>query len=180
MFYITIAFAGVYMTYYHFSGTGLSSAELYEQEMEEAEANIQAYLARQESPVDENSVEVLTDENQLAMGKTLYETNCVACHGYLGEGGVGPNLTDEYWIHGGTINDIFKTIKYGVPEKGMISWQAQLRPKDMQQVSSYIMTLVGTNPPNGKEPQGEKMEATPTDTEAPQDSSQAQAIGMNE
>ena len=180
MFYITIAFAGIYMTYYHFAGIGLSSAEQYAQEMEEAEEAVKAYLARQESVVDENSVEILEDENQIAMGQTLFNTNCAACHGFLGEGGVGPNLTDEYWIHGGTINDIFKTIKYGVPEKGMISWQAQLRPKDMQQVASYIVTLQGTNPPNAKEPEGEKMEAGKPETEAPQDSSQAQAIGMEE
>jgi cytochrome c oxidase cbb3-type subunit 3 len=76
-------------------------------------------------------------------------------------------MTDEYWIHGGGIKNIFKTIKYGVPEKGMISWQSQLSPSDMQKVASYILTLEGTNPPNPKEPQGEiwKEEATaPADT----------------
>jgi len=182
MFYITIGFAVVYMTYYHFTDMGLSQQEQYEMEMEEAQERIQAYLSRQTAQVDETNVEMIEDESQLAMGKTLYETNCVACHGIMGEGGVGPNLTDEYWIHGGTIKDVFKTIKYGVPEKGMISWQAQLRPKDMHQVSSYIMTLVGTNPPNGKEPQGEKIQAGNSDDLSPQqDSTQTdQSIGLAE
>ena len=81
-------------------------------------------------------------------------TNCMPCHGTMGEGTIGPNFTDEYWIHGGSIKDIFTTIKYGVPEKGMISWSSQLRPTAMQNVASYIMTLQGTNPPNGKAPEG--------------------------
>ena len=86
---------------------------------------------------------------------TADETDtCAACHGQKGEGTVGPNFTDEYWIHGGGIKNIFKTIKYGVPEKGMISWQSQLKPSDMQKVGSYILTLKGTNPPNPKAPQG--------------------------
>ena len=76
------------------------------------------------------------------------------CHGQKGEGLVGPNFADEYWIHGGGIKNVFKVIKYGVPDKGMIAWQAQLKPADMQKVGSYILTLQGTNPPNPKAPQG--------------------------
>ena len=180
MFYLSIGFAVVYMTYYHFTDLGLSSAEQYELEMEQAEERVQAYLDRQASQVDETNVEMIEDEAELAMGQTIYETNCVACHGMMGEGGVGPNLTDEYWIHGGTIKDVFRTVKYGVPEKGMISWKAQLRPKDMHQVSAYIMTLVGTNPPNAKEPQGEKVQAGDPDMSTQQDSTQTPSIGMAE
>ncbi len=178
MFYLSIGFAVVYMGYYHFSDMGMSSAEQYEQEMEQAEERIQAYLARQSSQVDETNVEMIEDEGELAMGKTIFEANCVACHGMMGEGGVGPNLTDEYWIHGGSIKDVFKVVKYGVPEKGMISWKAQLRPKDMHQVSAYIMTLVGTNPPNAKEPQGEKVQAGDPEMSTQQDSTQTQTIGL--
>ena len=72
-----------------------------------------------------------------------------------GGGGIGPNLTDVYWLHGGSIADIFKTVKYGVPEMGMQAWKSELRPANMQEVSSYILTLAGTNPPNAKAPQGE-------------------------
>lgn len=155
LFYLSIGFAVVYMTYYHFTGMGIGSKEQYEREMEQAEEAIAAYLSSQASLVDETNVEALTDENELALGQTIYEVNCVACHGAGGEGGVGPNFADEYWIHGGDVKDIFRTIKYGVPEKGMIAWQSQLRPAEMQRVASYILTFQGTNPPNAKEPQGE-------------------------
>ena len=97
----------------------------------------------------------VTDPGELDLGKTLYNTHCVACHGLQGEGGVGPNFADEYWIHGGGIKNVFRIIKYGVVEKGMIPWQNQLRATDMQKIASYILTFQGTNPPNGKEPQGE-------------------------
>src|SRR6478735_8271351 len=105
--------------------------------------------------VDENSVKLLTAKDKLQSGEAIYQKNCVACHGKLGEGGVGPNLTDAYWLHGGDIQSVFKTIKYGVPSKGMIPWQTQLSPAQIQEVASYINTFKGTNPPNGKAPQGE-------------------------
>jgi cytochrome c oxidase cbb3-type subunit III len=155
MFYLTIGFAVVYMAYYHFSGAGPSSIDEYEIQMAKGEEAKERFLARQANKVDETNVVVLTNENDLALGKTIYDQNCVACHGMSGEGGVGPNMTDDYWIHGGGIADIFKTIKNGVPEKGMIAWSAQLRPADMQRVASYIMTMQGTNPPNGKAPEGD-------------------------
>jgi cytochrome c oxidase cbb3-type subunit 3 len=154
MFYVTILFAGVYMVYYHVADIGVSSQEAYQMEIKEANAEVKAYLATQANKVDENTVTVLIDEASLSAAKSLYGVHCVACHGALGEGGVGPNFTDHYWIHGGDIKSIFKTIKYGVPEKGMISWQAQLNPSDMQKLGSYILSLKDTNPPNGKEPQG--------------------------
>ena len=91
----------------------------------------------------------------MGQGELIFKSFCAACHGQKGEGTVGPNFTDEYWIHGGGIQNVFKTIKYGVPDKGMIAWAAQLKPADMQKVASYILTLKGTNPPNPKAPQGE-------------------------
>lgn len=155
MFYITIAFAVVYIGYFHFSDYGMGSREVYAQEMIEAEEAVAAYLASQAEQIDETNVTALTDEAAISLGKSIYTANCVACHGVYGEGGVGPNFTDQYWLHGGDIKDLFKTIKYGVPEKGMISWKSQLRSGDMQKVASYILTFQGTNPPNPKEPQGE-------------------------
>mgnify|MGYP000374139295 CR=1 FL=1 len=155
IFYFTIAWAAVYLYIYHFSDIGVSQKEEYAIEMETAEAQKQAYLARQANAIDENSVEALTDVAELDAGKEIYIANCAACHGVEGQGGVGPNLTDQYWIHGGGVKNVFKTIKYGVPEKGMISWQAQLQPSTMQRLASYILTLEGTNPPNPKEPQGD-------------------------
>lgn len=162
MFILTIIYALGYMFYYHWGGNGLSQTQEYEQEVAIAKKNIAAALAGKANAVDESSVLALTDSGPLGEGELIFKNNCVACHGAKGEGGVGPNLTDEYWLHGGGIKNVFKTIKYGVPEKGMISWSAQLKPSDMQKVASYILTLKGTNPPNPKAPQGEiwKEEAT--------------------
>lgn len=97
---------------------------------------------------------VLSDDASIAKGKGSFVTKCAACHGQNGEGLVGPNLTDEYWIHGGGIKDIFKTIKYGWPEKGMISWESQIQPLEMQQIASFIYSLKGSKPANAKAPQG--------------------------
>lgn len=154
MFYITILWAVGYMFYYHWGGGGPSSGEEYKQQMERAKKEMAVALANQANAVDESNVTALTDPAMLGEGELIFKNNCVACHGQKGEGLVGPNFTDEYWIHGGGIKNIFKTIKNGVPDKGMISWAAQLRPSDMQKVASYILTLKGTNPPNPKAPQG--------------------------
>jgi len=149
------------------SGNGWSSDQEWEQEMAVAQAEVDAYLATKTDLITEKDVVVLDGEADLAAGKKIWIASCVACHGADGQGGIGPNMTDEFWIHGGDVKDIFKTIKYGVPEKGMISWKSQLKPKKMQQVSSYILTLVGTNPPNAKAAEGEKYvpEAVTTEKE---------------
>jgi mono/diheme cytochrome c family protein len=108
--------------------------------------------------VDEPEIEVLTDAASLASGESIYIANCATCHGKLGEGGIGPNLTDEYYLHGPTMNDIIRILNNGVTAKGMISWRGILKPQQMHEVSSYIYQLRGTDPPNAKEPQGEKVE----------------------
>lgn len=109
---------------------------------------------------DEDTVyELLTDAESLAKGEKTFMQNCISCHGKLGEGGVGPNLTDDYWIHGdGQISDIIRTIRNGVPIKGMISWKNYLPQQKILEVGSYVYSLRGTNPPNAKAPQGEKIE----------------------
>jgi cytochrome c oxidase cbb3-type subunit 3 len=124
-------------------------------EMEAAVAEKAEMMANAAESITEDNVVFLVDAPTIEKGAAIYKGNCATCHGQLGEGGAGPNRTDEYWIHGGSIKNIFTTIKYGVPEKGMIAWQSQFSPKQMQQVASYIKTLVGTEPPNGKAPQGE-------------------------
>ncbi len=95
------------------------------------------------------------DAGSIAQGKEIWMKNCIACHGVFGEGGIAPNMTDQYWINGGGFNNIIKTIVQGVPAKGMISWKSTLRPDDILRVGSFILTLEGTNPPNPKAPQGE-------------------------
>ncbi|HEY8401469.1 MAG TPA: cbb3-type cytochrome c oxidase N-terminal domain-containing protein [Cytophagaceae bacterium] len=153
MFYLTIVFSVVYMVYYHYLGGALQDAE-YQQEIVAAE-KLKAAAA---NAINETNVERITDAARLEKGKAIYLQNCGACHGREGEGGVGPNLVDKYWLHGGNIKDIFKVITNGVPQKGMISWKSQLNPAQIQDVASYILSIQGTNPPNAKEPQGELYE----------------------
>lgn len=158
MFYATIVFAVIYLYYYHFSGSGKLQIEEYEYSLVVAENEIEEYRKKSANSIDESNVKLLTDAKGIDNGKMLYLQNCAACHGKVGEGGVGPNLTDPYWLHGGGVKNVFKTIKYGVPENGMKSWKAELSPKNIQEITSYIQTLEGTNPPNGKAPQGDKYE----------------------
>jgi mono/diheme cytochrome c family protein len=99
----------------------------------------------------------LTDTASLTDGEAIYVTNCVSCHGNLGQGGIGPNLTDEYYIHGASAGAVVGIINNGVPAKGMISWKPILNEQQILQVTSYILTLYGTDPPNAKAPQGEKI-----------------------
>lgn len=154
LFYTTIFIAVVYSAYY-FSGLGdLQIAEL-DKEIAVAEAEKKAYMEKVGASMDENSVTLLTDKAGVDAGMKIFQDKCTACHGAEGGGSVGPNLTDEYWLHGGGIHNVFKVIKYGVPEKGMISWEKQLSPTDIQKVASFVLSLKGTKPANAKEPQGD-------------------------
>lgn len=161
-FYITIFVAIFYILKFEVWHTGMNPTEEYNTEMSEAKIETDAYLASMKENVDENTV-VMLDAVGIATGKTLYTKTCVACHSPNGAGGVGPNLTDNYSIHGATIKDIFKTIKYGWPDKGMQAWQSNFSPVEMQQIASYVKSLVNTNVADGKAPQGElnKEEAAP-------------------
>ena len=163
LFYITIFFGIYYMLHYHVLDTGKLMAEEYTEEMKIAETEKET-LMKSGAFVNEETVTVLTEESAIQSGKAIYDANCVACHANDGGGIVGPNLTDKYWIHGGGIKNIFKVIKYGVVEKGMISWQTQLNPLQMQEVSSYVLSLQSTTPAAPKGPEGEiwKEEATET------------------
>lgn len=157
LFYGSILFGAVYLLNYHVFKWSPLQDEEYAIEMKAAEAEKVAFLAKAGNLIDENSVKVDTDPAVIAAGKAVYMQNCVACHVADGGGSVGPNLTDDFWIHGGTINSIFKTIKYGVPEKGMIAWEKTLTAKQTSDLSNFIMSLKGTKPANPKEPQGTQL-----------------------
>ena len=106
--------------------------------------------------MDENTVTLLTDPSDLAAGKAIFTTNCVACHRADAGGQIGPNLTDDQWILGGGIKNIFHTLLNGGRDgKGMISWKGTLKPKQMQEVASYVLSLKGSNPKDPKAPEGE-------------------------
>jgi len=153
-FYCTIIFACIYLWRYHISHTAPLSGEEYAIDMRKAELAKVEYLKKAANNVDESTVQLLTGAADLSAGKTVFETTCFACHGKHGEGSVGPNLTDEYWLHGGTIQDVFKTIKYGWPDKGMKSWKDDYSPSQIAQIASYVKSLGGTHPDNPKAPQG--------------------------
>ncbi|MBL7765995.1 MAG: c-type cytochrome [Chitinophagaceae bacterium] len=155
IFVITIVFAVYYWVDYHVMKASPLQIEEYQAQLEQGAADKAAYLLKAGASVDENTATLLTDATALSTGEKIYATNCVACHGDKGQGGVGPNFTDNYWIHGGDIKSLFKTIKYGVPEKGMRSWQSEIKPGDIQAVASYILkNMTGTNVAGGKAPQG--------------------------
>lgn len=159
LFLATVIFAISYLLYYEVTGYGDTQDKEYVKEMVQAKIENTAFLATSANAIDENSVKLDNTPTILVEGKSIFATNCAVCHGDKGQGVIGPNLTDDFWLHGGGINNVFKTIKYGVPEKGMISWQKNLDPKKMSAVANFIISLHGTNPPGAKAPQGEKYEA---------------------
>lgn len=177
LFYFTIGWAVVYLIVYHVTGTLPLQETEYNMELAEAAEAAQARMVANVETIDESSVAFNDDPAILNNGQIIYKRNCAVCHQEDGGGLVGPNLTDEYWLHGGSMQDIFKVVKYGVPQKGMIAWQSQLSPSDMRDVSSYIMTLQGTTPANPKEPQGEKY--VPEEKEETEESEEDQSIAQN-
>jgi cytochrome c oxidase cbb3-type subunit 3 len=165
-FYICIIFAVIYLWRFHVSHTAPLAKEELQIAMQEAEIQKENYLKKSANNVDENNVTLLADASAIAGGKAVYIQNCAACHGKDGEGVVGPNLTDDYWLHGGSVQDVFKTIKYGWPEKGMKSWKDDLTPVQVAQVASFIKSLHGSNPANAKEKQGDLFQETPPSNDA--------------
>jgi cytochrome c oxidase cbb3-type subunit 3 len=161
-FYLTIVFAFIYLIHFHLVGSGDLQLAEYSKEMARAEVEKAAFQASQANLVDESNLTVLTEDARIAAGKKVFMDNCKICHGEFGEGMVGPNFTDKYWKHGGSIANIYNTIKVGVPDKGMISWASQLTPGQIHEVASYILTLQGTNPPNPKAPEGDLWEGDAT------------------
>lgn len=153
-FYFTIVVAIIYLLNFHVLGNGKNPTEEYAAEMEDARVKKEIFEASNKDKIDENNVP-MADETGLAKAKEIFTTKCWPCHGKLGEGGAGPNLTDAYWLHKGSLNDIFHTIKNGYPDKGMQSWEKDFTPKEISFLASYIKTLQGTNPPNAKAPQGD-------------------------
>jgi cytochrome c oxidase cbb3-type subunit 3 len=155
LFVATIVFSVGYYLYYQI-GPGPSLIAQYEQEMRE-HAQQQASLAPAAAPagVGEDTLRALTkDAKAVAAGKEMFAVRCMPCHGPEGQGVIGPNLTDDYWLHGGTLVDIRRTIHDGIPDKGMIPWKDQLKPAEIDAITAYVATLHGTKPPNPKPPQG--------------------------
>lgn len=153
LFYLTIAWAIFYVPYYAMK-FGSSPEQMYEQDMKAwNELHPQVQLASREE-----MMKIVVDPAKIAEGKTIFATRCMACHAPDGGGLVGPNLTDDYWLHGGQPDQIARVIYDGVPEKGMIAWKAQLSPEEIYSATAFIWSLHGTTPAKPKAPQGEKVE----------------------
>ena len=146
-------------------------------EIAEAKIALEEYKKTAPDLMDVDKVTLLTDAADLAKGKAIFETNCIACHKADGGGQIGPNLTDAHWILGGGIKNVFHTLSEGGrPGKGMVAWKTMLKPTELQQVGSYVLSLQATNPPDAKAPEGEiwKDENAPADTKtAPADTETA-------
>lgn len=154
-FYASIVFAAVYLVRFHIFD-GENQYDELETEYAEAKIALEEYKKTAKDLVDFNTVEVLTSASDLSTGKAIYEENCVACHMSDGGGGIGPNLTDEHWILGGGIKNVFKTVSEGGRNgKGMIAWKQSLKPSEIAQVSSYVLQFQGTTPAKPKEAEGD-------------------------
>ena len=155
LFYVCIVFAVIYLAKYHIFGYEDQTKE-YETEMAEAKIAVEEYKKTAKDLIDAESVTLLTETADLAAGKKIFETNCVACHRPDAGGAIGPNLTDEHWLLGGGIKNVFHTITEGGRDgKGMVAWKGTLKPSEVQLVASYVLSLHGSNPKDPKEPQGD-------------------------
>jgi len=165
-FYVTIIIAVIYFFNYHIAKSSKLQIAEYNEEMMQAELQKAERAKISGNNITPENVVVLKDPGAISEGKEIFTKYCVACHGNLVQGNVGPNLTDAYWLHGGGIKNVFTTITNGVPAKGMITWKNQLSPTQIQKVASFVLTLQGTNPPGAKDPQGDLYNATPADSSA--------------
>jgi cytochrome c oxidase cbb3-type subunit 3 len=150
LFVSTVIFAVGYLFNYEVLGFGQNQEQEYASELQQADLDKEAFLAKPGNIVLSKDAAVLTS------GAALFTNRCTPCHGEHAQGIVGPNLTDEFWLHGGKIQEVFKTIKYGVPEKGMIAWEKSLSAQQISDLANYVLSLQGSHPAGAKAAQGDK------------------------
>ena len=158
LFYITIVFAICYMGYFHVFNAGDLQIAAYEKDRKAGEELKATAVAAFDTAI--GTLTPSSDKVVLAKGRQTFVTLCAPCHREDAGGLVGPNLTDDYWIHGSNFVDNVKVIVNGVPDKGMLTWRGVLTPSDIHAVASYIYTLRGTHPPNPK-PAENTLQAVP-------------------
>lgn len=169
LFYATIAFSMVYVPYYIMGyafnfdypniwvANDIKAHEPPPTPTPEPDASPVAVVERTEDDLKA----LVADKGNIDAGKPIYALRCAACHAAEGQGLIGPNLTDNAWIHGASLLEVEKVIHKGVLDKGMPNWDSQLKPHELDKVLAYVTSLRGTNPPNPKAPQGTVVEATP-------------------
>ena len=156
IFYFT-AFLAVFFLGYHFGSS--SKNEILQSYIGKLQ-NVQLQPVEEAPEVSESELVALLEEPaELASGEEIFKDKCALCHGEFGEGLIGPNLTDNYWLHGqGNISDIVNTIRSGVPDKGMVAWKDRIPEKNILQIAAYIKSLKGTQAEGAKEPDGKLIE----------------------
>jgi len=179
LFYACIIFAFIYLAKYHIFGDQNQTQE-FETEMAEAKIAVEEYKKTAKDLIDSETVTLLTDSGDIASGKQIFEANCIPCHRPDAGGAIGPNLTDNHWILGGGIKNIFHTITEGGRDgKGMVAWKAVLKPSEIQQVASYVLSLQGSNPKDGKAPEGDVwVDETAPKSDAPK-KEEAKVVAQN-
>ena len=169
LFYTTVGWALVYIVVFHVSDTLPLSKDEYQHELAVAEEQAQRLKASQpQASIDENTLEFKNDVVIIDAGKKLFsDFNCGSCHRADGGGNaIGPNLTDIYWLHGGSIKHVFTSIKNGYVDKGMPAWGKSMSPQQVRDLAFFVMSLQGTNPANAKTPQGEIFKPEPAEVKA--------------
>ena len=171
LFYGTIIFACVYLVRYEILGSDTQAQE-FDKEVAAAKIAVDEYNKTAPDQMSKDKVTLLKDATSIAAGKDIFTKNCIPCHRPDAGGQIGPNLTDDMWINGGGIKNVFNTIMEGGRDgKGMISWKATIKPSDIQKVASYVLSLQGSKPVNPKptEPEAKKWvdEAAPKDAVKP-------------
>jgi cytochrome c oxidase cbb3-type subunit 3 len=153
IFYLCVIFSIGYFAYYEI-GPGKTLVEEYEAAAQSRRIMQMNTEMNQKDPSDSEWMALVSKPEHQSSGKAVFDSKCAVCHGNLGQGGIGPNLTDKFWIHGGKASQIYATLKNGVLDKGMPAWKGVLSNNELRDVTVYVVSLRGTNPPGAKEPQG--------------------------
>lgn len=162
IFFGAIVFAAIYWYWYHMGGPGQPYLATYDREWSAYRARRAAIELSEGAAVSEESLALLaSDGAAMTRAKAVFVQTCASCHGDNGRGIVGPNLTDDFQLHGTTRSDLYQTVRNGVPDKGMISWLPMLPPADLTAVAAYVSTLRNSNVAGGKPPQGAKVAPLP-------------------
>ena len=158
LFYGGILFGAAYFVYYQL-GPGPTLVEEYQSDITRRDAQRAANPPQVADTIgDDASLKAWAESKEhLTQGKAAYDAKCAVCHGQAGEGGIGPNLADDYWIHGVKPTQMAATISKGILDKGMPAWGSLLSNDEMKSVIGYVRSLHGTQPANAKAPQGEKV-----------------------